>query len=107
MVLCRSKYVKKVMKLLAFIFEQPSYNIYNSTDYDDEMARSVASNLQRFHLKNTRLKWLTQFPNVHAQVSKEARPLGYLTSLCSTQLSTKIIMLYNVKMLTSEQLIAF
>ena len=22
---CRSKYVKKVMKLLAFIFEQPSY----------------------------------------------------------------------------------
>ena len=25
--LCRSIYVKKVMKLLAFIFEQPSYNI--------------------------------------------------------------------------------
>ena len=23
---CRSIYVKKVMKLLAFIFEQPSYN---------------------------------------------------------------------------------
>ena len=25
MTLCRSNYVKKVMKLLAFIFEQPSY----------------------------------------------------------------------------------
>ena len=25
MTLCRSVYVKKVMKLLAFIFEQPSY----------------------------------------------------------------------------------
>ena len=25
MTFCRSKYVKKVMKLLAFIFEQPSY----------------------------------------------------------------------------------
>ena len=59
MAFCRSIYVKKVMKLLAFIFEQPSYNRHNSTDYDDEMPRSVASNLQRFHLKNTRLKWLT------------------------------------------------
>ena len=26
MTFCRSIYVKKVMKLLAFIFEQPSYN---------------------------------------------------------------------------------
>ena len=26
MTFCRSKYVKEVMKLLAFIFEQPSYN---------------------------------------------------------------------------------
>ena len=26
MTLCRSIYVKKVVKLLAFIFEQPSYN---------------------------------------------------------------------------------
>ena len=26
MIFCRSIYVKKVMKLLAFIFEQPSYN---------------------------------------------------------------------------------
>ena len=26
MTFCRSVYVKKVMKLLAFIFEQPSYN---------------------------------------------------------------------------------
>ena len=31
MTFCRSIYVKKVMKLLAFIFEQPSYtdNYYN------------------------------------------------------------------------------
>ena len=28
MTFCRSIYVKKVMKLLAFIFEQPSYNVY-------------------------------------------------------------------------------
>ena len=27
MTICRSIYVKKVMKLLAFIFEQPSYKI--------------------------------------------------------------------------------
>ena len=32
MIFCRSTYVKKVMKLLAFIFEQPSYvSIYLST----------------------------------------------------------------------------
>ena len=29
---CRSIYVKKVMKLLAFIFEQPSYQFKESTD---------------------------------------------------------------------------
>ena len=28
MTFCRSVFVKKVMKLLAFIFEQPSYNDY-------------------------------------------------------------------------------
>ena len=28
MTFCRSRYVKKVMKLLAFIFEQPSYHEY-------------------------------------------------------------------------------
>ena len=27
MTFCRSTYVKKVMKLLAFIFEQPSYHL--------------------------------------------------------------------------------
>ena len=30
MAFCRSIYVKKVMKLLAFIFEQPSYHIHVS-----------------------------------------------------------------------------
>ena len=29
MAFCRSIYMKKVMKLLAFIFEQPSYSIGN------------------------------------------------------------------------------
>ena len=29
MIFCRSIYVKKVMKLLAFIFEQPSYTIFD------------------------------------------------------------------------------
>ena len=29
MTFCRSIYVKKVMKLLAFIFEQPSYSLCN------------------------------------------------------------------------------
>ena len=34
MAFCRSIYVKKIMKLLAFIFEQPSYLNYhrNTTD---------------------------------------------------------------------------
>ena len=32
MTFCRSIYVKKVMKLLAFIFEQPSYNIIFCVD---------------------------------------------------------------------------
>ena len=31
MIFCRSIYVKKVMKLLAFIFEQPSYSFYQTT----------------------------------------------------------------------------
>ena len=30
MTFCRSVYVKKVMKLLAFIFEQPSYKLHAS-----------------------------------------------------------------------------
>ena len=30
MLFCRGIYVKKVMKLLAFIFEQPSYSVYVS-----------------------------------------------------------------------------
>ena len=30
MAFCRSVYVKKVMKLIAFIFEQPSYNLHLS-----------------------------------------------------------------------------
>ena len=29
MTFCRSIYVKKVMKLLAFIFEQPSYDLFH------------------------------------------------------------------------------
>ena len=31
MAFCRSIYVKKVMKLLAFIFEQPSYFVSNAS----------------------------------------------------------------------------
>ena len=35
MTFCRSIYMKKVMKLLAFIFEQPSYNsIFTQNDYN-------------------------------------------------------------------------
>ena len=30
MTFCRNRYVKKVMKLLAFIFEQPSYMSYQN-----------------------------------------------------------------------------
>ena len=33
MIFCRSIYVKKVMKLLAFIFEQPSYKKYSEQNY--------------------------------------------------------------------------
>ena len=32
MTFCRSVYVKKVMKLLAFIFEQPSYKLFTKVD---------------------------------------------------------------------------
>ena len=40
MIFCRSTYVKKVMKLLAFIFEQPSYvSIYLSI-YEDHLESS-------------------------------------------------------------------
>ena len=35
MIFCRSIYVKKVMKLLAFIFEQPSYVISTVISYAD------------------------------------------------------------------------
>ena len=41
MTICRSIYVKKVMKLLAFIFEQPSYNVTIFL-YNDAFAGSVA-----------------------------------------------------------------
>ena len=39
MTFCRSIYVKKIMKLLAFIFEQPSYSHFSSVskiDQDDQ-----------------------------------------------------------------------
>ena len=38
---CRSIYVKKVMKLLAFIFEQPSYDGYINAlpGFDNELYR--------------------------------------------------------------------
>ena len=37
MIFCRSIYVKKVMKLLAFIFEQPSYIMLMRWIYDGEL----------------------------------------------------------------------
>ena len=54
MTFCRSIYVKKVMKLLAFIFEQPSYNfiqilklhyVGKKSTQPDQTPRSVASDL--------------------------------------------------------------
>ena len=41
MAFCRSIYVEKVMKLLAFIFEQPSYLIYTS-HFQDRVLRYTA-----------------------------------------------------------------
>ena len=40
MIFCRSIYVKKVMKLLAFIFEQPSYYIINGICANGEQAKA-------------------------------------------------------------------
>ena len=39
---CRSIYVKKVMKLLAFIFEQPSYVVYR------EFIKQVETSLMNY-----------------------------------------------------------
>ena len=36
MTICRSVYVKKVMKLLAFIFEQPSYYLSSDEKLDNK-----------------------------------------------------------------------
>ena len=43
MTFCRSIHVKKVMKLLAFIFEQPSY--YFSKSVSNDVASDVGVNL--------------------------------------------------------------
>ena len=41
MTFCRSVYVKKVMKLLAFIFEQPSYD--SKSAYYSKMVHALCS----------------------------------------------------------------
>ena len=43
MTFCRSIYVKKVMKLLAFIFEQPSYGYHTITVNLEIYARTLFS----------------------------------------------------------------
>ena len=46
MAFCRSIYVKKVMKLLAFIFEQPSYSsIYDTFNTDKSMLDHMYSHI--------------------------------------------------------------
>ena len=51
MIFCRSIYVKKVMKLLAFIFEQPSYIVYMHMAvfylYSKESIQSSDINMKR------------------------------------------------------------
>ena len=44
-IFCRSIYVKKVMKLLAFIFEQPSYTIIDTDCMENELC-NIHFNLQ-------------------------------------------------------------
>ena len=39
MTFCRSIYVKKVMKLLAFIFEQPSYTCSGTSKWCNRLAQ--------------------------------------------------------------------
>ena len=47
MTFCHSGYVKKVMKLLAFIFEQPSYMHYKKKNYIGLIVRNVTrSNIE-------------------------------------------------------------
>ena len=43
MVFCRSIYVKKVIKLLAFIFEQPSYILKQRTDKHNAILEELTS----------------------------------------------------------------
>ena len=44
MTFCRSVYVKKVMKLLAFIFEQPSYDFYHNQSKNGQNLRGSPDN---------------------------------------------------------------
>ena len=45
MTFCRSVYVKKVMKLLAFIFEQPSYNFCLHRFYQNLLSKLRSAGL--------------------------------------------------------------
>ena len=47
MTFCRSIYVKKVMKLLAFIFEQPSYCIYYLLHFSKTLLTHCLIQLER------------------------------------------------------------
>ena len=70
---CRSIYVKKVMKLLAFIFEQPSYSIFldfienKNMDSDEAAFEKKRTPLVRVgsHVVSVRIhcteKWQTSF----------------------------------------------
>ena len=48
MACCRSIYVKKVMKLLAFIFEQPSYLLNHWIDFDQTCIETMFGKGEEF-----------------------------------------------------------
>ena len=55
---CRSIYVKKEMKLLAFIFEQPSYNVtIAARDICIRESRPVSIEAMTYRYDNCKGKW--------------------------------------------------
>ena len=60
MTFCRSVYVKKVMKLLAFIFEQPSYK-----------DSAILNRVLEFHLNLNWAETVTYIFNVHSSCKND------------------------------------
>ena len=61
MTFCRSIYVKKAMKLLAFIFEQPLYQ--------QQMLLKVRKPILKYTLNKYHVHWLSSFKHLNLPIS--------------------------------------